>query len=64
VHFGVAFAEVLDFGIGVHNGGMVPAAEVAADFLQAVLRELPGKIHTNLSWFGYTLATLLALKVS
>ena len=62
-HLGVGLSQVLDFTAGVHNGSVVPAAKVAADFLQTVLCEMPGQIHTNLSRLGDTLAAFFALQV-
>ena len=62
MHFWVAFAQFLYFTAGVHNGRMVAASEVSPDFLQAVLCELSGEVHTNLSRFGDTLAAFLTLE--
>ena len=55
--------QPIDFPAGVHNGRVVSAAQMPADFLQTVLSELSGKIHTNLTRLRDALAAFFALQV-
>lgn len=59
----IGFIYFFDFCAGVKDGGMVPSAQVAADFLQTVSGELPSEIHADLARQGDALTSLLALEV-
>ncbi len=48
--FAVGGAFRLDGSLGVEDGGVVAAAEVHADFLEAEGGELAGEVHGDLSW--------------
>lgn len=60
---GIRLGESFNFRIGVEDGGMVSAAEVSANFLEAVFCEVSGKVHTYLSGQGDALASFFALQV-
>ena len=58
---GVGLAEALDCPVGVENGAMVSAAEVAADFFQAVPGEASRQVHADLAGEADGFATFSAL---
>ncbi len=47
----------------MQNSGVVPAAEVASDFFEAVAREGAGQEHAYLAGQGDGLASLLTLQI-
>ena len=49
IELGVALAFLSDLSHGVHDGRVVSAAEVGADFGEAVLGQLLGEVHGNLA---------------
>lgn len=42
VHFWIGFFGLTDFMTGVHDSRMIPSAQVASDFFEAVFRQIPG----------------------
>ena len=63
VHLGVGAFDILYLAAGVHNGGMVSAAQMAANFLEAVLGQISGQVHANLAGLSNTLTAFLALQI-
>ena len=63
VHFRVRLLGVADLGAGVHDGGVVASAQVSADFFEAVLGEVAGQIHADLTRLGDALAPPLTLEI-
>ena len=57
-------SKLFDFLDRMHDGGVIPASQMPANFFQAMLGQVPSQIHTNLTWLGDTLAAFLALKIS
>src|SRR5205085_2496580 len=59
----VAFAVAIHGADGVQDGGVIAAAEVAADFFQAVARVPTRQVHADLSREGDALVATLALEI-
>src|SRR5690554_2701926 len=62
-HFPVILAVGIDGSHGVQDGGVVAAAEVAADLLQAVPRVPPRQVHADLPRECDALVSFLALQI-
>ena len=59
----IVFIDVFNFTARMKYSGVIPAAEMAADLLQTVPRQLPSQIHTDLPRQRDTLASFLALQI-
>jgi len=60
----VVVAEPIDGTTGVQGGGVVSAAEIAADFLEAVGGEVPGEGHGDLPGVGDASAASFSLEIA
>ena len=63
VHLGVLLHVGVDGADGMQDGGVVAAAEVAADFFQAIARVLAGEEHADLAREGDGFVAFFALEV-
>jgi hypothetical protein len=48
---------------GIHNYCVIPAAEVASDFLEAVAGQITCQVHANLAGFSDALAAFFTLQI-
>ena len=48
----IVVAEFVDGAVGVEDGGVVASAEMAADFFEAVIGQVAGQIHADLTGEG------------
>src|SRR6476659_3879519 len=61
--FPIALAVVVDGSDGVKDGRVIAAAEVAADFFEAIARVTARQIHADLAGEGNALVATFALKI-